>query len=215
MKRVLAFIVALPLAIAAGLLVYGFLKDRGFSDDHPPPGKLLHAGPFTVHAIDQLGKGRAVVFIHGDPGTSLDFSGIQRQLSPKYRTIAVDRPGYGWSDRPRLEMTPRDQARMLHDALKELLLNRPVLVGFSYGGPVITAWALEYPNEVGALVYLCAVADPVEGHPLHGAQAKLVEPLGKLIAYGVGPLLAPDAVEGGYVDAFFPQPVDQIGRAHV
>ena len=218
MKRVLAWFLGVPLALSAGLLAFGLLRDHGFSDDHPPPGRLMHAGPFTVHVMDELGKGRAVIFIHGDPGTSLDFSALQHQLSPKYRTVAVDRPGYGWTDRPRYEMTPRDQARMLHDALKELLLSRPVLVGFSFGGPVITAWALEYPDEVGALVYICAIADPIEGHPMHGSQAKLVEPYGKLIAYGVGPFLAPAAVEAGYADAFFPRPVDretvERGKVH-
>ncbi len=208
MKRLLASLVAVPLTLCLGLLALGYLRDKGFSEDHPPPGKLLHAGPFAVHVMDELGKGRPVVFVHGDPGTCLDFSGVQHLLSPKYRTIAVDRPGYGWTERPRSEMTPRDQARMLHDALKELALSKPVLVGFSYGGPVITAWALEYPNEVGALVYICAVADPVAGHPLQGNQATLVQPWGRLIAYGVGPLLAPAAVESGYAEAFSPLPVE-------
>jgi serine/threonine protein kinase/pimeloyl-ACP methyl ester carboxylesterase len=218
MKRVLMWILAVPLTIVLSLLTIGFFKDRGFNEDHPPPGKLLHAGPFTVHVMDELGKGRAVIFLHGDPGTSLDFAAVQHALSPKYRTVSIDRPGYGWTDRPRNEMTPRDQARMIHDALKPLLLSRPVLVGFSYGGPVISAWQQEYPDEIGALVYICAIADPIEGHPMHGAQAQLVEPWGRLIAYGLGPFVAPGAVESGYVDAFFPKPVDaelvERGKIH-
>lgn len=210
MKRVLAWLFALPLAVALGALSFGVLKDRAFADDHPVPGRLIRIGGFNIHAVETLGKGRAVIFIHGNPGTAMDFGPVQQRLSPKVRTIALDRPGYGWSDRPREEMTPRDQARMLHDAVKELNLSKPVLVGFSFGGPVITAWALEYPTEVGALVYVCAVADPVEGHPLKGAQSRLVEPwVGKLIAYGVGPFVAPASVEQGYVEAFSPQPVER------
>jgi pimeloyl-ACP methyl ester carboxylesterase len=209
-KRALIWIFSMALAIAAAILGLGWVQDGAFVEEHKAPGKLLRAGAFTVHAIESPGPGRAVVFVHGNPGTAEDFAQIQKRLSPKIRTIAVDRPGYGWTSRPREEMPPRAQARMLHDALKELGVVNPVLVGFSFGGPVITEWALEYPDEVSALVYLCAVADPIEGHPMRGPQAKLVEPfVGKAIAYGLGPYLGPAAVEAGYVDAFFPKEVDR------
>ncbi len=210
LARVLIWILSMAAAIIGGIIGIGWVQDRAFTEEHKPPGKLLRLGQLNVHAIDAVGTGRVVVFIHGNPGTAEDFTEIQKKLSPKIRSIALDRPGYGWTDRPREEMAPRAQARMLHDALKELGVVNPVLVGFSFGGPVITEWALEYPDEVAALVYLCAVADPVEGHPMHGPQAKLVEPfIGKAIAYGVGPYVGPDAVEAGYVDAFFPRGVDR------
>ncbi len=209
-KRLLVWFFSMAVAVLAGIIGLGWVKDRSFTEEHKPPGKLLRAGPYRVHGIDSPGAGRTVVFVHGNPGTAEDFAEIQRRLSPKIRTIALDRPGYGWTDRPRAQMAPRAQARMLHDALKELGVVNPVLVGFSFGGPVVTEWALEYPDEVAALVYLCAVADPVAGHPLQGPQARLVEPLlGKAIAYGAGPLIAPAAVEAGYLDAFFPRPVDR------
>ena len=209
-KRLFVWILAMALAVVGGVIGIGWVQDHSFADEHKPPGKLLRAGPFNVHAIEAVGSGRTVVFVHGNPGTAEDFAEIQKRLTPKIRTIALDRPGYGWTDRPRDEMAPRAQARMLHDSLKESGVVNPVLVGFSFGGPVITEWGLEYPDEVGALVYLCAVADPVEGHPMHGAQAKLVEPfLGKAIAYGVGPYAARDAVEAGYLEAFSPKLPDK------
>lgn len=211
-RRVVAWIVGLALAAAAavaGVVFIGWSQDKGFAEEHPPPGKLIRLGQYNVHAIESPGPSRPVVFIHGNPGTAQDFAEVQKRLAPKIRTIALDRPGYGWTDRPREEMAPRAQARMLHDALKELGVKEPILVGFSFGGPVITEWALEYPDEVAALVYLCAVADPVDGHKMQSTQAKLVEPLiGKVLAYGVGPYLGPGAVESGYVEAFSPKPVD-------
>jgi len=209
-KRALIWLLAMSGAIVGGVIGIGWVQDRSFSEEHKPPGKMLRAGPWNVHAIESVGTGRTVVFIHGNPGTAEDFAEIQKKLSPKIRTIAVDRPGYGWTDRPREEMAPRAQARMLHDALKELGVLNPVLVGFSFGGPVITEWALEYPDEVAALVYVCAVADPVKGHRIIGPQAKLVEPfLGKALAYGIGPWASQDAVESGYIEAFAPRPVDR------
>lgn len=210
LRRTLAWLIGMALAIGGGIVGYGVVQDQSFTEEHRPPGKIIRLGQYNVHAIESPGPSRAVVFIHGNPGTAEDFAEVQKRLAPKVRTIALDRPGYGWTDRPREEMAPRAQARMLHDALKELNVKDPVLVGFSFGGPVITEWALEYPDEVGALVYLCAVADPIEGHPMHGAQAKLVEPLvGKALAYGAGPFLGKPAVESGYVEAFSPKPVNR------
>ncbi len=220
MKRLLAYLIGLSVAAGVGLVLNGFFRDVSFADDHPPPGKLYGPPGARVHGIEGLGRSdTAVVFFHGDPGTALDFGPVQKRLSPGVHSFAFDRPGYGWSERPKAVMGPRAQAVQLHAAVKELALKRPVVVGFSYGGPVALAYALEYPDEVGALVLVAPVADPAEGHPMHGAQARLVLPLvGPLIAYGAGPLVAPDAVSEGFVDAFYPQPPDpevmQLGRLH-
>ncbi|HUK65137.1 MAG TPA: alpha/beta hydrolase, partial [Dongiaceae bacterium] len=220
MKHLLRWIIGLLLAAAIALLLNGFFRDNAFVDEHPAPGKLYGPPGSRVHAIEVAGKGdHAVVFLHGDPGTALDFALVQKRLSPGVRTFAFDRPGYGWSERPQGEMGPRAQAVMLHAAVKQLQLQRPVIAGFSYGGPVAIAYALEYPDEVGALALIAPVADPVEGHPMHGAQANLVLPVvGPLIAFGAGPIVAPDAVAQGYADAFYPQQPDDevvaLGRLH-
>ncbi len=220
MKRVLAYVVGLAIAAAVGLVLNGFFRDSSFVDEHPAPGKLLGPPGARVHALEGVGKGeRAVVFLHGNPGTALDFAPVQKRLTPGVHSYALDRPGYGWSERPKAVMGPRAQAVQLHQAVKELGLQRPVLCGFSYGGPVALAYALEFPDEVGALALVAPVGDPVEGHPMHGAQADLVRPVvGPLMAYAAGPLMAPDAVAAGYVDAFYPQPPDpavvELGRMH-
>ncbi|MBL8958136.1 MAG: alpha/beta hydrolase [Myxococcaceae bacterium] len=205
--RVLAWLIALPLSAVLGLFVYSWWRERGFNGDHPPPGKF-HSDSH-VHAVDSLGAEPAVVFVHGNPGSCLDFTPVMERLSPKLRTLAFDRPGYGWSPRPDPFMTPVEQAHFIHDAVKHLGLTRPVIAGFSYGGPVAIAYALEFPREVGALVLLAAVGHPDEKHVLSEAQARLLTPTGPLIAWGLGPILGPDAVASGYVDAFSPKPVDE------
>ncbi len=207
MKRVLAFLIALPLAAALGLFAYSWWRERGFNGDHPPPGKF-HSDS-RVHAIDALGAEPAVVFIHGNPGSCLDFQPVMETLSPKLRTLAFDRPGYGWSPRPDPFMTPTEQAQFIHDAVKHLGLTRPVVVGFSFGGPVAIAYALEFPHETGALVLIAALGDPGQKHVMGEAQARLLTPSGPLIAWGLGPILGPEAVAQGYADAFSPRPVDE------
>ncbi|MFT3841295.1 MAG: alpha/beta hydrolase [Myxococcaceae bacterium] len=219
-KRFIRTVIALVVTAVVGLLLNGFFRDNGFIDEHPPPGKVLGVPGERIHGIQVKGQGeRTVVFLHGNPGTSLDFEKVQKLLSPIAPSVAFDRPGYGWSERSKPDMGPRAQAVAIHSAVKQLQLQRPVIAGFSYGGLVALAYALEYPDETGALALIAPVADPVEGHPMKGAQANLVLPgVGPMIAYGAGPLLAPDAVAQGYVDAFYPQEPDvevvQLGRLH-
>ncbi len=208
MKRVLVWLIALPLAAVAGLWFFAWWRDRGFLGDHPPPGKMLGTPRERVHAIDRIGAEPTVVFIHGNPGTCLDFVPVMEKLSPRVHTVALDRPGYGWSRRPEALMTPTEQARFLHAAVKELNLVKPVIVGFSFGGPVAISYALEYPGEVSSLLLIAAVASPDEGHTMSEGQAALTKPFGSLIAWTVGPILSPDVVSDGYVDAFYPQAPD-------
>ena len=219
MKRVLLSLVLVPLAGALGLAAFHWFSDRGFAADHPRPGQLYGKAGSKLHAIEKLGAEPAVVFVHGNPGTCLDFMPVLDRLSPQHRVLAFDRPGYGWSERPAADLSPTEQARLLHAAVVELGLRKPVLAGFSFGGPVVLAYALEYPNEVSALVLIAAVGSPTEGHHMGSGQAMLAAPwTGSALAYLVGPLMAPDAVSAGYVDAFFPASPDpdvvQRGRLH-
>ena len=217
--RVLAWLIALPLAALAGLFAWSLWRERGFHGDHPPPGKLVGKPDAPrLHAIDRMGAEPAVVFIHGNPGTCLDFVPVMERLSPRLRTWAFDRPGYGWSARTAPEMTPAEQAKLIHDAVTHLGLRKPIIAGVSFGGPVALAYALDYPQDVGALVLIAAVGNPEARHEMSDAQARLVAPGGALLAWGVGPIVGPDAVSKGYVDAFSPKPVDaevvERGRVH-
>lgn len=183
--------------------------DVRFAGLHPPPGRRIGVPGARIHAIDTGGEGPAVVFIHGNPGSALDFEGVMQSLRTRCRCIAVDRPGFGYSERSALRQTPTDQAKALHAALEELGARRVVLVGFSFGGPVAVAYALTYPDEVKALVLLAAVLDPRTPHQMGLAQRLLAVPgLGHAMAYVLGPWAAPQAVRDGYIDAFAPADVD-------
>lgn len=110
------------------------------------------------------------------------------------RVIAVDRPGHGYSERRSAAgTTPEDQARLLHDALREIGVDRPILVGHSWGGGLALLYALQYPTDVRGMVLVgtraytdTGRADPVYALnrvPLIGALLRrtLMLPLGRLI----------------------------------
>jgi len=201
-----------------GLAIRTAASEAGFLEAHPAPGRLINVMGQPVHVIEQ-GAGRAVVLIHGNPGTALDFADVQQHLAPRFRTLAVDRPGYGWSGRPSRVMSPAAQAEHLRAAVRSLGVSTVILGGFSYGGPVSLAWAEAHPDEVDALVLIAAVGSPEERMEARGAQQLLAWPLlGPAMAWTIGPLLAPGGVEAGYANAFSPAPPDAgavaRGRLH-
>src|SRR3954466_3880359 len=82
----------------------------------------------------RAGDGRDIVFIHGALATGHDWAAPAEPLARSHRVTILDRPRHGLSRRPRLEGTPRDQARQILDGLKMLGVDRPLVVAHSYGG---------------------------------------------------------------------------------
>jgi len=108
----------------------------------------------------ESGAGSAIVMIHGNAGSVDDFAFKSLGLLCRdHRVIAVDRPGHGKSDRPNGSATTLEfQTRLLHEALLHLGVTRPTLVGHSWGGALALAYAVEYPNELSAIVLLAPAA---------------------------------------------------------
>ena len=143
----------------------------------------LANGARTLFA-QTAGKGRDIVLIHGALTTHADWMGsLFSDVAARGRVVAVDRPGHGRSRRLRFEGSPHQQARHIREGLAQLDVQRPILVGHSFGGLVASAWASDYPDEVSGLVLLAPIAFP-ELRPLEHAR------LGPRAIPVVGPLLA-------------------------
>ena len=113
----------------------------------------------------EAGSGPIVVLIHGNAGSvdDFDFKSLG-MLCRDHRVIAVDRPGHGKSDRPNgTAATLKYQTQLLHEALTRLGVTRPVLVGHSWGGALALSYAVQYPQELSAIVLLAPAAYADEG----------------------------------------------------
>jgi len=124
---------------------------------------------------DEAGQGAPVVLLHGGgPGAS-GMSNFARNLpvfAEHFRTLVVDQPGYGKSDKPEVQGNYfRFSARALKDLLDELGLDQVQLVGNSLGGGTAVRFALDYPERAGRLVLMgpgglslnVFAPDPTEG----------------------------------------------------
>ncbi len=108
----------------------------------------------------EAGSGPVVVMIHGNAGSIDDFDlknfGL---LCRDHRVVALDRPGHGKSERSEGKKTSlTGQTKLIHDALAQLGVTRPVIVGHSWGGSLALAYAVDFPTDVSAIVLLAPAA---------------------------------------------------------
>lgn len=102
-----------------------------------------------------------MVFFHGAGMLAEDVAlSILDQAGERWHAVAIDRPGSGYSERPWGSLTPTRQAHILHDGIVAMNLRKPVIVGHSLGGAVALAYALEFPDEIGGLVFLAGFCYP-------------------------------------------------------
>ncbi|PWA12329.1 alpha/beta hydrolase [Pueribacillus theae] len=153
-----------------GLYVYNQVQFKKAESLYPPIGKFITVDDVKLHYISE-GSGQPIVLLHGGMLSSGDFIDVIKLAAKQgYHAIAFDRPGYGYSERPKqIEMTPIFQAKLIHKALKKLRINKPIiLVGHSWSGTMTLSYALQYPSEVAGIVTLGA-AMYKEGYPAeHG-----------------------------------------------
>src|SRR4051794_5882995 len=120
-------------------------------------GKMVDLGGHRLH-VNCSGKGSPVVVVENGLGDfSFDWILVQDKVSRFSRICTYDRAGYAWSD-PGPKPRTFDQINLeLRDALKKLGEKGPfVLVGHSFGGPVVRNFARIYPEEVAGIVLVDA-----------------------------------------------------------
>ena len=183
----------------------------------PPIGRFVEVEGGRVHLVDIGVRDNAlppVVLIHGASVNLRDMKlALGDTLAQSRRVIIVDRPGRGYSTRSRNGALVATQARMIHDAVKSVGAERPVIVGQSFGGAVALAYALAYQDEMAGLVTIAGVShewpggvawyNNVSGAPVVGfLLRRLVIPVyGPLVARrGVEESFAPDAAPPGYYE---------------
>ena len=104
-----------------------------------------------------------IFFVHGSPGSWKGWSEYLNDpdLRAKANLIAVDRPGFGESNPGHAEKSLQKQADLFGSLLGQLPSSQKViLVGHSFGGPVVARMAMDYPNQVNHLVILAGSIDP-------------------------------------------------------
>ena len=162
------------------------------------------------------GNGQPVVLIHGNPGSCQDWSRLYVPISRRYRAVAFDRPGHGHSERPNHRpITVEVQAEMLHAALVQLRIERPLVVGHSWGGSLALVYALKFPDEISGLVLLAPAAYESDDGVSFLSKLPGWPVIGDVLNFLFTPLLGPWLVRTDIAKAFAPDPVPEKYLRHV
>jgi pimeloyl-ACP methyl ester carboxylesterase len=95
----------------------------------------------------------AVVFVHGNPGSSQDWRDLVEAVGPFGRALAWDAPGFGRADKPAdFDYTVGGYAAFIDSALSTLGVSRVHLVLHDFGGPWGLRWAIENPDRFASVV---------------------------------------------------------------
>jgi pimeloyl-ACP methyl ester carboxylesterase len=97
----------------------------------------------------------AVVFVHGNPGSSRDWDDLIARVGAFGRAVALDMPGFGQADKPDgFDYTVEGYAGFLGAALDRLGVERAHLVLHDFGGPWGLDWAARNPERLASAVLI-------------------------------------------------------------
>jgi pimeloyl-ACP methyl ester carboxylesterase len=179
-------------AVLAGAALLVQHRSKRAEKKHPPPGRFLDINGLKLHYTDH-GQGTPLVLLHGNGSMTQDFaaSGVVAEASKYFRVISFDRPGFGYSERPRGSMwAPSAQADLFHSALAKLNVSEAIVLGHSWGTSVAIALALGHPTLVRALVLLSGYYYPTPRLDVALLSGPAIPIVGDLIRYTVAPLVA-------------------------
>jgi len=108
-------------------------------------------------AYQRQGSGPPVLLVHGVGGDSSHWAAIATQLRTRFDVIAMDVRGHGKSDLITGAIDAHDFARDAIQVLDEAGVARCSVVGFSLGGAVALALALDFTERVEKLATICTV----------------------------------------------------------
>ncbi len=127
------------------------------------PGEAARTIRFLEMPTQPNAQQPVVVLVHGAPSSLSFFDGFFKDttLTNHAQVVAVDRPGYGYSDFGRVETSVVRQAQWLQPLL-DRYRHAPylMLVGSSYGGSVSARLAMNNPGLVDEVLFVSSALGP-------------------------------------------------------
>ena len=158
---------------------------------NPPMGRFITVDGVRLHYVER-GTGIPLVLLHGNGSMIQDFvsSGLLDLAAKTYRVIAFDRPGFGYSERPRSTVwTPEAQADLINSALVQMGVSQPLVLGHSWGTLVAVALALKYPRNIQALILASGYYYPTLRADVLVLSPPAMPVIGDLLSHTISPII--------------------------
>jgi pimeloyl-ACP methyl ester carboxylesterase len=131
----IAIVSALLLSLSAGPQL-----PAGWTDGY------VQANGIRIHYWRTGGTKPALVLAHGSSDDGLCWTNLAKEFQNDFDIIMFDARGHGLSDPPTPSDAPDVQVEDLAGLIKELKLNKPILMGHSMGSASVANFAAKYPD---------------------------------------------------------------------
>ncbi len=140
------------LALSALLALAGCVSfHQGPLEGTPKDASFETIDGVRVHYVDE-GKGPTVVLIHGFASSLGAWAPVRPALRENHRVISLDLKGFGYTDRPPGDYSPKAQATLILELLEARGVTGPVtLVAHSWGSSIALALTLMAPERVSKI----------------------------------------------------------------
>lgn len=153
-----------------------FKQPKWLSKTHFPfESKFITIDGNNIHYVDE-GKGNeTILFTHPPVGWLFIYREFIKVLSKKYRCIAFDFPGFGFSDtKEGYTYTLASQAKITEGFIKKLNLDTLYILGLDTGGPSAFTAAVATPKRIKGLILTDTLPFPVSEYPKIGKMLGIV-----------------------------------------
>jgi pimeloyl-ACP methyl ester carboxylesterase len=186
-----ALTTAATVGALAATAIMNRVRARKAERENPPMGAFIEVDGVRLHYVER-GQGQPLALLHGNGSMIQDFdsSGLIDMAAEKYRVIVFDRPGFGYSDRPRSTIwTPDAQAALIEAALRQIGVERAIVLGHSWGASVALALAVNHEAMVQALVLASGYYFPTVRADVVALSGPAVPVVGDVLRHTVSPIL--------------------------
>jgi pimeloyl-ACP methyl ester carboxylesterase len=171
---ILLFVLAIGAVLDLAGTIYQAAGTAADLRHYRPPGRMVDIGGSRLHLIESGESGPPVIFESGISATCLNWTEVRSEVARFARASAYDRAWLGWSDPANSPRTTLNIVDELHALLTAAGISTPyILVGHSFGGMLVRAYAAKYGEQVAGLVLVDPLS-PGEWLNISPARARML-----------------------------------------
>ena len=116
--------------------------------------KFTKINNLRVRYLDRNKNGNPLLLLHGLGGSLESWTNNISFLSTKFRVIALDLPGFGMSDKPKIDYSINFYVGFLEKFIKRIKLSHFFIIGSSLGGHIAVEFTLRNRKIVNKLILI-------------------------------------------------------------
>ncbi len=197
----------------------GWLVSQRITKAYPPAGEFAEVDGARLHFRRSGDPSRpAILVLHGAASNLEEPRLALGDAFAGENVIWLDRPGLGWSKRPKSKRwSPADEAALIVKFLDRLEISQAVVIGHSWGGAIAMRLAIDHPERVTGLVLIAPALSAWIGKAAWFNAASGWPLVGPLMTRVIIPLAGQSQLAAGARSAFLPEPVPEgyVAASHL